>query len=486
MSCPHSRQIKKGVSSTGSKHFRSQEKATVSISNAVPCCDRSDMAGTFPAQRKMKRLKTYKERSQIRDGQKLRQRHHSKAKGHSHGHSRGQSQFQTAVAKIFPHLKPCIITERRLVGHQGLFNHEVKSFDIERLLTKSKKGTRSDTRGIQNSKHKSSDSQVLMSPSNVGDSDGGIDCAASPENSIQHRASLHTANAGSIPQSAACGQALQRNHDALLKHVGKSLTSTQSDESPECCAKGEDSGASLIRKDCMALCSSESDPDPCCPSRTSAVSNSTMKSRANTAVPEVSRTFKVKEQCSQQALKPQPAIPLDLTPGSHPSIGDGSLTSDGTQRELLRADSKEVSRQQQVSMVAARLCQSLKMPRRKHLLDETRGVLLQALRERHGAQIQENMLNLQRHLFEQGQNNRGHISLGKTPALDDQCIGTGQDCMEQPHLDSQRKPYCNRRRKQPCPQRRSPLPLAFTPQHSSERHPGVLNWELKRRPLSHR
>ncbi|KAJ0065894.1 hypothetical protein NL108_000128, partial [Boleophthalmus pectinirostris] len=38
--------------------------------------------------------------------------------------------------------EPSVITDRRLIGHHGLFNHEVKSIDIERLLSEQRKHDR--------------------------------------------------------------------------------------------------------------------------------------------------------------------------------------------------------------------------------------------------------------------------------------------------------------------------------------------------------
>uniref|UniRef100_A0A3P8SNH1 Uncharacterized protein n=1 Tax=Amphiprion percula TaxID=161767 RepID=A0A3P8SNH1_AMPPE len=77
---------------------------------------------------KMKRLKTRKERSLMRGGWKET----SNTKSHHHYCSR-----QCSVAPAV--LEPSIITDRRLIGHQGLFNYEVKSIDIERLLSEQRK-----------------------------------------------------------------------------------------------------------------------------------------------------------------------------------------------------------------------------------------------------------------------------------------------------------------------------------------------------------
>uniref|UniRef100_A0A3Q3ABX9 Uncharacterized protein n=1 Tax=Kryptolebias marmoratus TaxID=37003 RepID=A0A3Q3ABX9_KRYMA len=82
-------------------------------------------------QHKIKRLKTRKERSQMRGGCKET----LKTKPYN-----WTSRRITPILSAVPAARePSIITDSRLIGHHGLFNHEVKSIDIERLLSKQNK-----------------------------------------------------------------------------------------------------------------------------------------------------------------------------------------------------------------------------------------------------------------------------------------------------------------------------------------------------------
>ncbi|KAJ8388827.1 hypothetical protein AAFF_G00125830 [Aldrovandia affinis] len=94
---------------------------------------------------KMKRLKTRKERSQMREGRGQKhidphcfhqcRRENKLDCYHSCSHSRPlRPPSKENVLTMAEHgQEPCIITDGRLIGHRGLFNHEVKSVDIERL-----------------------------------------------------------------------------------------------------------------------------------------------------------------------------------------------------------------------------------------------------------------------------------------------------------------------------------------------------------------
>lgn len=99
-------------------------------------------------QHRVKRLKSRRERSQVRGGGRVGHHHH-------HHHCRHQtnegpvrvpnccqsscrclSKRDAPFSSVVPTTQePSIITGSRLITHQGLFNHEVKSIDIERLLS---------------------------------------------------------------------------------------------------------------------------------------------------------------------------------------------------------------------------------------------------------------------------------------------------------------------------------------------------------------
>nr|XP_057909098.1 uncharacterized protein si:dkey-250k15.4 isoform X2 [Doryrhamphus excisus] len=96
---------------------------------------------------KMKHLKSRKERSQMRGGSKAKHgqhhchRHSSQDVAHLNRcrHSRCCTPRRDCSDVVPPSQEPSIITTARLIGHHGLFNHEVKSIDIERLLLEQKK-----------------------------------------------------------------------------------------------------------------------------------------------------------------------------------------------------------------------------------------------------------------------------------------------------------------------------------------------------------
>ncbi|XP_038848744.1 proline-rich protein 19 [Salvelinus namaycush] len=306
MSHLHGRALteKQNVLHVFSKHFKSTDKTCSPTNRSTPHCCSSSHTKNTEAQNsqtnKTKRLKTRKQRSQVsRGGSNSRSHQHqsSKEKDHCHGccqsSSRPPPRRDAPLARVFPAgQEPSIITNNRLIGHHGLFNHEVKSIDIERLLSEQRKLEKLGQRG--------------------GRARGG---------------------------------------------------------------------------------SSESSDN----------------------------------QMQQTVTNP-------------------------------------------VSVVAARLCRSLQLPllRRRNLVAESREVLLQALRERHGLQLQENLLNVQRRLsFGTGPTTTraglgqstilaGVDAYGGWPAapLDS---GFGDSMVEQTCLDSQRSaPNKRRRRKQLCPNRMTP------------------------------
>uniref|UniRef100_A0A3B3X5W7 Uncharacterized protein n=1 Tax=Poecilia mexicana TaxID=48701 RepID=A0A3B3X5W7_9TELE len=76
-------------------------------------------------QHKIKRLRTRKERCQMRADKR------DTSKNNCHLPTRKNAQILSTVPVT---QEPSIITESRLLGHHGLFNHEVKSINIERVL----------------------------------------------------------------------------------------------------------------------------------------------------------------------------------------------------------------------------------------------------------------------------------------------------------------------------------------------------------------
>ncbi|KAJ8005230.1 hypothetical protein DPEC_G00144480 [Dallia pectoralis] len=151
MSHPVGRAIKdrQNVLDVFCNHFKSTDKTT---DRSTPhCCPSSHTRNTerqSSQTNKIKRWKTRKERSQVKGGASNCKSHRQYQDGKEKGHCRGccQSGRQPSQQRRAPfgHVftagqDPSIITDNRLIGHRGLFNHEVKSIDIERLVGEQRK-----------------------------------------------------------------------------------------------------------------------------------------------------------------------------------------------------------------------------------------------------------------------------------------------------------------------------------------------------------
>uniref|UniRef100_A0A3B4ZAN2 Uncharacterized protein n=1 Tax=Stegastes partitus TaxID=144197 RepID=A0A3B4ZAN2_9TELE len=172
----------------------------------------------------MKRLKTRRERSLVRGGWKetsntKSHRHHhrhqsSKDMAHFHNCCHSSCHCPSVKETQFPSVAPAaagpsIITDSRLIGHHGLFNHEVKSIDIERLLSEQRKLKQSG----RHVKEQCNATSHLSSSSGIPapfSSDGLLERSCGPQyqdNNIQpffsHRAQLpdrHSAEPTHFPQ----------------------------------------------------------------------------------------------------------------------------------------------------------------------------------------------------------------------------------------------------------------------------------------------
>lgn len=133
-----------------SKQFKNTQKSTFKDGQRLSNCH--DMHEC----RRPKRLRSHRERNRMRGcgktapklGAQPQQGHRGstdRTRVHSccH-HSRRNAPPSGAVAAA---KEPSVITENRLIGHQGLFNHEVKSIDIERLLSEQRKMEKSQWGG---------------------------------------------------------------------------------------------------------------------------------------------------------------------------------------------------------------------------------------------------------------------------------------------------------------------------------------------------
>lgn len=314
---------------------------------------------------KMKRLKSHRERNQMRGyGKKA-----SKSKSHHH-HCHGQTSKDTAHFHNcchshcpsrrdapFPYVvpaaqEPSIITDSRLIGHQGLFNHEVKSIDIERLLSEQRKLEKSgqEVQEKNNAASRPSSTSHIPSPFCTNDCLGGDTDVAMP---FEKKADPAT-----------------KTHDNLREKEKKNSQGSDltPEQRPQQSEKGKES------------------------QQTSTVDRENFKTLNKKVKGHLISTLEHTPNNQESPVHHTQAHSLSPSPLKLSS----SNTADSFDIHHRREDPDCVS--QSVSAVAAGLCDCLQFPylKRRSLVAESREVLLKALRERHGPQLQENLLQVQR------------------------------------------------------------------------------------------
>lgn len=283
---------------------------------------------------KMKRLKSHRERNRIRGyGKKTSkcssQHHHCRhlsRKDITHFHScchsgcHRSSRRDTSTSSVIPvSQEPNIITESRLIGHQGLFNHEVKSIDIERLLGEQQKMEESKEQEKKKATPHPCSASWVPFPFCV------IDCMVGDTEKLEDK---------SDEASKAHNEVGDKEKDPIqgLAHtLEQSPQQFLSEVSTESCKSTFLTDHSTQIKD------------------------------------EMGKSRKTKH-----------------------------VTSVKDSNNSHRRRDPHCSVSQSVCAVAAGLCRSLKFPflKKRSLVEESRRVLLNALQERHGPQLQENILRV--------------------------------------------------------------------------------------------
>ncbi|XP_014013356.2 proline-rich protein 19 [Salmo salar] len=518
MSHLHGRALteKQNVLHVFSKHFKSTDKTCSPTNRSTPHCCSSSHTKNTEAQNsqtnKTKRLKTRKERSQVSRGGSISRSHQhqsSKEKDHCHGccqsSSRPPPRRDAPLARVFPAgQEPSItnITNNRLIGHHGLFNHEVKSIDIERLLSEQRKLEKLGQRGGRgkttatlpplppssslpfSSPGPDSDVGEVAVPDNVEEDPdkGRVERVVAKSSTKANKRYEYRSNSESRLFKCSHGDTqedFRRKFTSIQVSLEKNVAShSNSQESGITPGQTHHSGLTSSEGGIVTLLSTESPsrvvrnkskgPRPVVCETLLSPSGKNENKRPPDTRAEVKPVVLTLEQTPKnhgpilphtQPFRPSP----NITVSSFPARGGSSESSDNQMQQTVTNP---------VSVVAARLCRSLQLPllHRRHLVAESREVLLQALRERHGLQLQENLLNVQRRLsFSTGPTTTraglgqstilaGVDAYGGWPAapLD----GGFEDSMvEHPCLDSQRSAPSKRRRKQLCPNRMTPQPL---------------------------
>ncbi|XP_034729114.1 uncharacterized protein si:dkey-250k15.4 [Etheostoma cragini] len=368
------------------KQLKTTEKKRCSGNRLTADCTRLNHDSMTDGQHKMKRLKSRKERSQMRGGKKEASTskshyHHcprqsSKDMAHFHNSCHSSCHCPSMRDAPFPNIipaaqEPSIITDSRLIGHHGLFNHEVKSIDIERLLSEQRKrGTQLQEKN-NTASHPFSTSNIPSPLSNNDLLDKDTDEVLPIEKTKAHDDCQKKISQGS---DVTAVRRPQQQPDLSPDSV-KSISSAKQSSLNAVKIKSKKTNPVMSEK------GRESQLTPTVVRENVKTLNKTVQGNM-ISTPE--HTPKNQESPAHQT---QAHI---LSPSPHqPS---SSPTADSSDIPNLDCVSKSVS------TLAAGLCDCLHFPllSRRDLVAENRDVLLKALRERHGPGLQENLMGLQR------------------------------------------------------------------------------------------
>ncbi|XP_038566923.1 uncharacterized protein si:dkey-250k15.4 [Micropterus salmoides] len=348
-------------------------------------------------QHKMKRLKSRKERSQMRGGGKevsMSKYHHhccrqsSKDMGHLRNFCHNSCHCPSRRGVLFPNVipvrqEPSIITDTRLIGHRGLFNHEVKSIDIERLLSEQRKlGEKGHQ--VQEKNKATSRPSHIPSPISINDLSGADADEVVPFEKSAEPATKAYADSREKEKEISQGSDVtpgQRQQQLDISSGGfESIVSSKHSSVDVMIIKSMKTNPVVFEKD------SESQLTPTVGTENVKTLNKKVKGQNMSALEQRTPKNQVSPIHQTQAHGLSPS-PLQLS---------STHTADSFDIQHRKQDPYCVSKS--VSAVAAGLCDSLQFPllRRRNLVAESRGVLLKALQERHGPRLQENLLQVQR------------------------------------------------------------------------------------------
>ncbi|RVE62931.1 hypothetical protein OJAV_G00161850 [Oryzias javanicus] len=323
-------------------------------------------------QHKLKRLKTRKERSQMTGGwNQVRSCHrHCRCQSKrdvthfqncSHNSCHFISRKSTPVLSVVPTAQePSIITDSRLIGRHGLFSHEIKSIDIERLLSEQSKR---EKRG-EKVKKRNTESVHLSSSSHVSAARPGEDLFGAD----------------------ASGETSFINRTDSPEKIQDVFVETE-DKNPQLKDHGSDVTPELT------------------PQQQNNASAGSLKNNASPRhISHAVETFKNTNNVISE-MDEEPHLTSDLeprrknqdsqtqtencNPNSH--LDSSSAASKTFEMKHKRQNSEKVS--ESVRALAARLCESLQFPllKKRNLLEECREGLQKSLQESHGPWLQENL-----------------------------------------------------------------------------------------------
>lgn len=279
----------------------------------------------------------------------------SKTKLHHHHYPHRSSCHCRRKDSSFPDVilasqEPSVITDNRLLGHHGLFNHGVKSIDIERLLSQQRKQEKSENQ--EKGAIHTCDCCKKEKKISQGSDESDVTPGQRPQQEMD-------------PSSGSCKGTFSSKHSSLdaVTVKSKKTHSVMSERGRKSkpSSTGDRDGVKTSKKKLKKCITS------------------TLEYTPKKQKPPV-------QQTQAHGLSPSP---LQLS---------SSSSTKSSEIQHRRQDPSSVSKS--VSEVAAWLCDSLHFPflKRRNLVTESRGLLLKALQKRHGPRLQENLLKLQQPL----------------------------------------------------------------------------------------
>ncbi|XP_035262032.1 uncharacterized protein si:dkey-250k15.4 [Anguilla anguilla] len=501
------------------KHTKSQRDARA-LPDLNSDSSRAKKTARFGSTCKVKRLKTRKERCRMRgeSGQDIHalcchqsrrenKMEHSHSGSHNHPLHRPSKENTFTMADHGP--EPCIITDGRLIGHRGLFNREVKSVDIERLVSDKMKTKLHGLEAAGGHRGGSENSRAaLPSCETLSAAPGLADCSASnlaEEAWMQEKAEgTHPGEKAVMSVDCPCrARARTQTSGESQENVVQSKTLIQvcmgnntSDNVSQSDANVNNSTASCTTplqsaghlRGVGVLPSFNSEPELPSSSASSRVqsvrqrerphsqtqkgdhespgsaaaerpveqhADSRGRERGNVCAPQQPSKDCRPLKCHAQSWKPD--LPLTL-----PSATTGAQGYADAEDRLQR-------RAGDCAAMAARLCGAAQLPAlcRRNLLAESREALLQALQGRHGPRLAENLLRLGRRVSGSAAGPEIHgAALRRDSESDIQASGCRENMagLEQSRPSAHALASNSRRRKQLFPRKVEPrLP---EPQHN--------------------
>ncbi|XP_076847360.1 proline-rich protein 19 [Brachyhypopomus gauderio] len=359
---------------------------------------------------KVKRLKTRKERNQIRGHdtnnsyQKHQQKQGSKEKAQNYnfqdypsGHLVKHFQKERAALKPIPPQQLSLITEGRLTSIRGLFSHQVRSVDIERLVKNQKKRHRSK-------EHKSgqdtlNDSPSLPSHSPLIFKSKSSECGRCIEEQQKSKRSRNilsqqtdTVTLYKTDRKYISAQSL---HEAVDNTIGSSSPCSQRGMEPVV--------LSSLESECDHNTSSTIAKANCNKPHVTPKMKDTLKSLDQEQTTKTTTAIDKRHGFVNTQSSPTKSVLLGMC-APHSDSGNPSFitSSPALDREhVALADECHGQNQGVVGRLAARLCQTLNiLPQRRRcpLLTESREVLLQTLQERHSSQLQHSLCRLRSYI----------------------------------------------------------------------------------------